>query len=460
MTEQLGQSVGSQSGSKDNLPITHHEIREKFLGFFERRSHLRIKCSSLIPENDHTLLVINSGMAPLKKYFTGEVQAPATRLTNIQKCVRTNDMTSVGNNRHLTFFEMMGNWSIGDYFKEEGLQYAWDLLVSEFGFDRDRLNVTVYGGDPSLPSVPPDEESYQIWRKIGLPANRIFRLGAEDNFWGPTSITGPCGPCSEAFVDRGSEIGCKKDDCGPQCGCGRFLEIWNTGVFMQYDKMEDGDLHPLPFRSVDAGAGIERFAMVLQNRDSVYETDLLKPVLDSLVTANKLSVGDRDFADPMFRVMTDHLKSTIFMIGDGIYPSNTRREYVVRRLIRRAVSCSRLLGVGDLKTAETVDLIAEDMHPYYPELTTQAANIKKFIDFETKVFSKTLSRAERKLAKIFQRSSDMISGKDAFFLQDSMGLPLEILEVVAKQKGLTVDSRGFHDEMEKQRARSRVARLM
>lgn len=453
------QDIHPPSNCPENGFLTHHQIREKFLGFFEKRGHLRIHNSSLVPQNDPTLLVINSGMAPLKKFFTGEEAPPTARLTNIQKCVRTNDIVSVGNDRHLTFFEMMGNWSIGDYFKEDGLKLAWDLLVEEFKFDKSKLIVTVYGGDPSLPGVPPDEESFEIWRGIGLPSDRIFRLGADDNFWGPTSVTGPCGPCSEAFFDRGSGVGCGREDCGPHCGCGRYLEIWNTGVFMQYNKMEDGSFQELPFRSVDAGAGIERFAMVLQDVGSVYETDLLKPVYDSIVAANNLNVQDREVHRSL-RIMSDHLKCAVFMMGDGIYPLNTGREYVVRRLLRRAASHSWLLGVSGLRTGETVDLVADNFGFYYPSLLSASKDTKLMVEREMGNFSKVLTQVDRELRKVIQRSGEEISGEDAFFLQDTLGLPFEILEMVAARDGLRVDGKGFAEQMEKQRMRSRASRSL
>jgi len=254
--------------------MTSIEARKAFLDFFKQRGHLEIGSAPLIPNNDPTLLLINSGMAPLKPYFTGEQKPPGPRLCNIQKCIRTNDIEVVGDPHHLTFFEMMGNWSIGDYFKEEAVYMAWEMLKS-FGFDTTKLYVTVFKGDNKLPDVPPDEESKAIWKNI-IPETQIIPLGADSNFWGPTSDTGPCGPCTELFIDRGTNYGCGEQSCGPNCNCGRFIEIWNAGVFMQYYLHENGCLTELPLKSVDAGAGLDRFMLILEGKESVYDTDLLQ----------------------------------------------------------------------------------------------------------------------------------------------------------------------------------------
>jgi len=436
---------------ENDVKVSHSEIREKFLGYFEEKGHKRINCSSLMPVNDPSLLIINSGMAPLKKYFTGEEIPESRRLTNIQKCVRTNDIEGVGDTRHLTFFEMMGNWSIGDYFKKDALNFAWELLTDRFKFKKDRLCVTVYGGDPSYPSISPDEEAYDIWKEIGVPTNRIYRLSAEHNFWGPAGSSGPCGPCSEVFYDLGQEVGCKLPECGPDCGCGRFIEIWNPGVFMQYNKGVDGKISNLSFNSVDAGAGLERFAMILQNVDSVYETDLLKPITESIKSENNINSSEDENNKTSLRIMTDHIKSAIFLIGDGIYPSNTKREYVTRRLMRRLISNSRLMGVSDLKIKDTVSVVSEEFKSYYPELIKSKSKIIEIMDGENRNFSKTLNRSEKILETILKKSGGKISGKDAFVLQSTYGLPYEILENILKIKGIGVIKEEFDLEIRKSR---------
>lgn len=439
-------------------PMPHSEIREIFLGYFERKGHKRIKSASLVPVDDPTLLIINSGMAPLKKFFKGEQTPETKRLTNIQKCVRTNDVERVGDNRHLTFFEMMGNWSIGDYFKTDALHFAWELLTDEFKFDRDRLSVTVYGGDPLYPNIPSDEESYRIWQELGLSTNRIYRLGAEHNFWGPAGDSGPCGPCSEVFYDFGQDLGCKRPTCGPDCDCGRFIEIWNPGVFMQYNKDAIGNITELPFTSIDAGAGLERFAMILQNVDSVYETDLLKPIKDSLVSENNVTNTEDEKTIIILRIMTDHVKSAVFMMGDGIYPSNTKREYVVRRLIRRMVTNSRLIGITNPKIKDAMAVIVENFGVYYPEILGLQPKAQEMFEQEVRAFSRTLDRSEKMLEVILKRSGGVVSGKDAFRLQDTFGLPYEIFLSIATTRGFTVNEAEFYAEMEKQREKSRGAK--
>lgn len=437
--------------------ITHHEIREKFLSYFEKNGHLLIPNSSLVPIDDPTLLIINSGMAPIKKYFTGEGIPPAKKMTNIQRCVRTNDIESVGDASHLTFFEMMGNWSIGDYFKEDALHFAYELLVDEFHFDKDRLHVSYYGGDKKYPDIPADDEAYDIWIKLGIPKERIHALGADDNFWGPAGTSGPCGPASEVHYDLGKDKGCGKSDCNPSHSCGRFLEIWNPGVFMQYNKTEQGKFERLPFNSVDAGAGMERFAMVLQGVESVYDTDLLKPVTEAFLQGNQVLGKQHQQA---LRVITDHIKSTSFMISDGIYPANKGREYVVRRLIRRFVAASRMVGVSIPSVAEVVDVIVDEFGRYYPSLVENRSKILDVLNGEINTFSKTLDKSIREMEKILKTSGNgkILAGKDAFVLQDRYGLPLEILEQILETRGMGVDREGFQQEMSKQREVSRNSR--
>lgn len=437
--------------------MTHHEIREKFISYFEKNGHALIPNSSLIPVNDPTLLIINSGMAPIKKYFTGEEIPPAKRLTDIQRCVRTNDIESVGDASHLTFFEMMGNWSIGDYFKEDALRFAYELLVNEFHFDKEHLHVSAYGGDKKYPDIPADTEAYKIWLKLGVPKERIHLMGADDNFWGPAGTSGPCGPASEVYYDLGSDKGCGHSDCNPSHSCGRFLEIWNPGVFMQYNKLENGQFVKLPFNSVDAGAGMERFAMVLQGVNSVYETDLLKPITEAFFKENSISGNQPQQA---VRVVTDHIKSTTFMISDGINPANKGKEYVVRRLIRRVVAASRMMGVNVPSVSQTVDIIVKEFGAYYPNLSQHRDRIVDVLNQEIGTFSKTLDRSMKIMEKVIERMGDkkVMDGKDVFALQDTHGLPLEVLEQILETRNMSVDKEGFQKEMSQQKEKSRQAR--
>lgn len=447
-------SVATNETEKEKL--THHEIRKRFLSYFERNGHLLIPDSSLIPANDPTLLIINSGMAPIKKYFTGEEIPPSRRLTNIQRCVRTNDIESVGDTSHLTFFEMMGNWSIGDYFKKEALFFAYDFLTDNFHFDKNRLHVSVYRGDDKYPDIPADTEAYEIWLKLGVPKERIHLMGADDNFWGPAGTSGPCGPASEVYYDLGEDRGCGQGDCSPSHSCGRFLEIWNPGVFMQYNKLETGHFGRLPFNNVDAGAGMERFAMVLQGVKSVYDTDLLKPITEAFLQENFRTDGPQREV----RIVTDHLRAISFMISDGIIPSNKGREYVVRRLIRRVVAASRIMGVEVPSVSQTVDTIVNEFGEYYPNLSQNRDIILQVLNGEINSFARTLDRSMRAMEKVINRMGDqkVMGGKEAFVLQDTHGLPLEVLEQILQERGLHVDREGFQREMSKQKEKSRSSR--
>ncbi len=427
---------------------SHKEIRETFFGHFVNHGHLVIGSSSLVPVGDPTLLLINSGMAPLKRFFTGEKEPPSKRLCNIQKCVRTNDIESVGDRHHLTFFEMMGNWSIGDYFKREAIEFAWEM-IQEFGFDTSRIYVTVYGGDPKLPDISPDDESQKIWEDI-LPSGRIIRLGVESNFWGPAGSSGPCGPCTEVFFDRGENYGCGKSTCGPDCECGRFLEIWNAGVFMQYNLHEDGTLTELPFKSVDAGAGLDRFAVILQGVDSVYETDLLKPIVEVIVCGSKLSVDSRPT-----RIIVDHLRCSTFMIADGIRPANLGKEYILRRLLRKIFLHSRLAGIGITALQEAATIVQELFSPYYPELQSAEGMVRQTLEEELSGFERTLNRGLREFEKTVSRSNNIISGDDAFKLHEALGFPLEMTKELAQLRGLEVDEERFKERFEEHRRRSR-----
>lgn len=428
---------------------SHPEIRKAFLEYFANRDHLIIGSSSLVPVNDPTLLLINSGMAPLKPFFTGEKIPPHKRLCNIQKCVRTNDIDSVGDRHHLTFFEMMGNWSIGDYFKREAIELAWKMITEVFEFDTSRIYVTVYGGDSKLPAVPPDKESQKVWEEL-IPHQRIIHLNADLNFWGPAGTSGPCGPCTEVFFDRGEDFGCGKPTCGPACECGRFLEIWNAGVFMQYYLHEDGTLTELPFKSVDAGAGLDRFAVVLQGVDSVYETDLLKPIVDVVVSKSSLPRDSRST-----RIIVDHLRCSTFMIADGIRPANLGKEYVLRRLLRRAFLHSKLAGISMVVLQESVAIVQKMFSPYYPELNNTGQLVRQTLEQEFSSFEKTLTRGLREFDKIANRSSNIISGEAAFKLHETLGFPLEMTKELARSRGLEVDEKKYEERFEEHRRRSR-----
>jgi len=429
------------------MNIKSKEIRERFLDYFSRKHHLVLKSASLIPVNDPTLLVINSGMAPLKPFFTGAQTPPQPRLCNVQKCVRTNDIESVGDRHHLTFFEMMGNWSIGDYFKEEAVDFAWDLLKNGFGFDLSQMYATVYGGDKRIPEVPPDEEAKRVWKNY-LPPDRIIPLNADFNFWGPAGETGLCGPCTEIFIDQGKDYGCGKENCGPSCDCGRFLEIWNAGVFMEYYLDENKNLSELPLKSVDAGAGLDRFAIILQGVDSIYKTDLLSPIMEVFTLG-----GDQESKST--RIMTDHLRCAVFMIADGIYPANTRREYVVRRILRRALLHAHLSEKDPESFVQAVKVVVELFSPYYPELKSSQNIIETAIRRETATFGKTLKRGLKELDKVLSRSQEVINGADAFKLYETYGFPLELTKEIATEKGFKVDEEDYKGQLEEHRRRSR-----
>ncbi|MCK9329814.1 MAG: alanine--tRNA ligase-related protein [Candidatus Cloacimonetes bacterium] len=427
-----------------------NDVREDFLNFFKKNGHMEIENLSLIPQNDPTLLIINSGMAPLKDYFTGESIPPSKRMCNIQKCVRTIDINSVGDPHHLTFFEMLGNWSIGDYSKKEAIEFGWRLIKDVFQIDTSKIIVTVFGGDKSLPGISADMESFEIWLNY-LPKDRIILLDADSNFWGPTSDTGPCGPCTEIIFDRGIKNGCGKVDCGPECECGRFLEIWNVGVFMQYFMHEDGSLTKLPMNCVDAGAGLERFAMILQGVESVYETDLFIPLIEVLTNKIDINKNKREI-----RIIADHVRASVFMLADGIIPGKTKREYVLRRIMRRALLYLTILEVDCQLFWDVSQVVIREYSCRYPELKDGEDFIKNVIFSEITSFNKVLSKGLRELDRIIKSStSAVISGDDAFKLQDTLGFPIDLICEIAGNKGMTVDKERFNFLLEEQRQRSR-----
>jgi len=430
--------------------MTHEEIRKKFIDFFVAKNHLQIPQASLVPEDDPTLLFVNSGMAPLKDYFLGRKEPPAKRLCNIQRCLRTEDLDKVGKNRRtLTFFEMMGSWSIGDYFKEEAIALAWEFLTKEINLDPNRLWATVFAGNEEIPK---DEESITYWQKVGLPKERIVELPAKDNLWVPGPV-GPFGPCTETYYDRGEQYGCGKKDCCVGCNCDRFMEIWNAGVFMMYDRKEDGSFEKLPFTSVDTGAGLGRFAILLQEKDSIFETDLFKPIYE--VVSDLAEVGSEKQPVESLRVVTDHARAAAFLIADGVVPSNKDRGYVLRRIIRRAVRHGLLLEINGLFLSHPAKKAIEIMDQEYPHLSEKEIEVVKTVEEEERKFGQTLGRGLKELEKMLKGSG--IQGADAFKLYDTFGFPLDLTVEIAKEKGFEVDTEGFEKEMEKQRKRARAA---
>ncbi len=432
-----------------------HEIRRRFVDYFLARGHVQLPSGSLVPPDwDTSVLITTAGMQPLKRYFLGVETPPAPRAVSVQKCFRTVDIDQVGKTaRHLTFFEMMGNFSFGDYFKEYAIACAWDLSTSAggFGFDPQKLWISVYEGDPN---VPADEEAIEIWVRTGVPADRIVRLGG-DNFWqaGPT---GPCGPCSELYYDRGPEHGCGRPDCAPGCECDRFLEFWNL-VFLQYNMLEGGALEPLPSPSVDTGAGLERIAALTEGVHSVYETDAFEDVIREIErwTGASYAAGGQQMRS--LRVLADHGRSMTFLASDGIEPSNEGRGYVLRRVIRRAVMHGRRLGLeNDIATRlheRVVSLLADA----YPELSPHSGHVARVLAAEEERFSRTLELGGRLLDEVLARSETEISAEDAFKLHDTFGFPFELTSEVAEEHGKSVDEAGFARLMEEQRDRARAS---
>jgi alanyl-tRNA synthetase len=429
------------------------EIRSKWLTFFESKGHKIEPSSPLVPHNDPSLLWINAGMAPLKAYFDGRVKPDNPRIANSQKCIRTNDIENVGKTRrHHTFFEMLGNFSIGDYFKEEAITWAWEFLTGPqwIGFDPERLSVTVY---------PEDEEAFEFWnKKIGLPAERIYKL--EENFWDIGE--GPCGPCTEIFYDRGDKYGDLSDpECWPGGENERFLEVWNL-VFSQFNHNKDGSYTPLPNKNIDTGAGLERFASILQDADSNFDTDLFRPIIDRVCAIAGVRYHVSEETDVALKVIADHIRTVAFSVGDGVLPSNEGRGYVIRRLLRRAVRYGKTLGVNRPFLYELTQVVAEIMGVYYPEVVEKREFIERVIRTEEERFHETLEAGLAILASLVQNSRSEgksgIGGEDAFKLYDTYGFPFDLTEDYASEQGMTVDRAGFDAAMESQRERARAAR--
>jgi alanyl-tRNA synthetase len=429
---------------------TTAELREGFLQFFESKGHQRLPSAPLIPApEDTSTLLISAGMQPLMPYFLGKKPPPAPLVTTAQKCFRTPDIDEVGlDGYHLTFFEMMGNFSFGEYFKEGAIELAWEFVTEHLKLDLERIWVSVFAGDPSL-GLGEDEDALRFWDQIGMPPERIVRLGREHNFWsvgGP----GPCGPDTELFYDRGEEIGCGRPECAPGCECERFLEFWNL-VFMEFELHEDGTVTPLPKQNVDTGLGLERAAAILQDVISVYETDGYQAIMDWIEAESGVGWQSSEKATKAHRIIADHGRGMTFLVADGVLPSNEGRGYVLRRVIRRAVQQARVIGLGDLWRIS--DVVSDQMSRWYPGLDENRERIRETLKEEEERFSETLERGMRLFEEI--AAGDRISGDDAFRLHDTYGFPLELTRELAEERGLAVDEEEFTCLMAEQRARSR-----
>ena len=426
-----------------------NDIREKYLSFFESKGHLRLPSFSLVPNNDKSLLLINSGMAPMKKYFTGEVTPPRSRVTTCQKCIRTPDIEQVGKTaRHGTFFEMLGNFSFGDYFKKEATAWAWEFCTKVLEMPVDKLYVTIYEND---------DEAFEIWTKQnGVDPSHIVRLGKEDNFWEHGS--GPCGPCSEIYFDRGEKYGCGSPDCGPGCECDRFTEFWNN-VFSQFNNDGNGNYTELAQKNIDTGMGLERLACIMQGVDNIFEVDTVQNTMKKISEIAGVKYHDDEKNDVSLRVITDHVRSSTFMIGDGVIPSNNGRGYVLRRLIRRACRHGRLLGVNEPFLYKVCETVLEDNKVAYPELQDKAELIKKVILSEEESFGKTIDAGLARLDEYIENTEGTVfSGEDAFKLNDTFGFPLDLTKDVLEERGMTVDEEKFNELLANQKATARAAR--
>ncbi len=437
-----------------------NDLREMFLSFFESKGHLRLPSFSLIPQNDASLLLINSGMAPMKPYFTGEQEPPRHRVTTCQKCIRTGDIENIGKTaRHGTYFEMLGNFSFGDYFKKEAIPWAWEFLTSPqwVGLDPDRLYPSVFAGNETTPA---DEEAYAIWRdEIGIPPERIYRFGKEDNFWEHGS--GPCGPCSEIYYDRGPKYGCGKPTCTVGCDCDRYMEVWNI-VFSQFDNDGNDNYTELAQKNIDTGMGLERLAVVCQNVDSLFDVDTVMNITNEVTRITGAAYGQSHKTDVSLRVITDHIRASTMMICDGVLPSNEGRGYVLRRLLRRAARHGKMLGMNEPFLYAVVDMVIHENEGHYPELRERQAYITKVVRMEEENFARTIDGGMRIFDEMLtahkQAGEKVLSGSDAFKLYDTYGFPLDLTTDMAEEQGMRVDESGFQDLMEQQRQRARKAR--
>ena len=445
--------------------LTADELRNLYLSFFESKGHKIIPGASVIPENDPTVLFTTAGMHPLVPYLMGAMEHPAgTRLTDVQKCVRTGDIDEVGDAAHLTFFEMLGNWSLNDYFKREAISWSFEFLTTKLGFKPEQLNVTVFRGEGKEGEegyIPADEEAVEIWKSLGLPDERIFRLPREDNWWGPAGTTGPCGPDTEMFIDTG------KEKCGPECRpgchCGKYIEIWND-VFMQYNKNEEGKFLPLGRHNVDTGMGVERTICMMSGAPTVYDTEIFAPIMKAIDEMSNVPAG-MDPADVLKarRVIADHMRTATFILCDpkgGVKPGNVGANYVLRRLIRRAVRFARQLGIAEGFTVKMAEVVCEKYKHVYPELAENLETCRNDLAQEEKRFNATLDKGEAMYNKVAEQlkahGQSQISGKTAFKLYDTFGFPIELTLEMAAKDGLTVDKAGFDEANLKHQELSRT----
>ena len=444
--------------------LTADELRDMYLKFFESKGHKIIPGASVIPENDPTVLFTTAGMHPLVPYLMGAMEHPAgTRLTDVQKCVRTGDIDEVGDSAHLTFFEMLGNWSLNDYFKKEAISWSFEFLTQHLGFSPDQLSVTVFKGEgvegePGY--IPADEEAAAIWRSLGIPDERIYRLPREDNWWGPAGTTGPCGPDTEMFIDTGKPK-CGQD-CRPGCHCGKFIEIWND-VFMQYNKNAEGKFEPLGRHNVDTGMGVERTICMMSGAPTVYDTEIFAPIMAKIDELSTVTPEDAELALRARRIIADHMRTATFILCDpkgGVKPGNIGANYVLRRLIRRAVRYSRFLGIAPGFTVKLAEVICEKYKHVYPELAVNLETCKIDLEAEENRFNQTLDKGEAMFNKVAEQlkahGQTQISGKTAFKLYDTFGFPFEMTLEMADKAGLTVDKEGFEEANRKHQELSRT----
>ena len=438
--------------------MTADQLREKYQKFFESKGHRIISGASLIPENDPTVLFTTAGMHPLVPYLLGEPHPAGKRLTDVQKCVRTGDIEAVGDSSHCTFFEMLGNWSLGDYFKKEAITWSYEFLTSKeyLGFDPARLSVTVFEGEGN---VPKDEESIAIWKSLGIPAERIYALPKEDNWWGPAGQTGPCGPDTEMFIDT-LKAACSPA-CRPGCHCGKYIEIWND-VFMQYNKTADGHYEPLKQANVDTGMGVERTICMMRGLASVFETELFAPIMSKIAELSTTPPADAAVVQRAQRIIADHLRTATFILGDpkgGVTPGNLGANYVLRRLIRRAVRYAKVLGIGPGFARTLAEIVIDNYRHVYPELQEKRETIVGELSAEEERFEKTLVSGQREFDKISTalktHGQAQISGRTAFKLYDTYGFPLEMTEELAAEQGLSVDRPGFDEAFKKHQETSK-----
>ncbi|MBA1336881.1 MAG: Alanyl-tRNA synthetase [Firmicutes bacterium] len=433
--------------------LSLNEIREKFLSFFESKEHLRLPSFPLVPQNDKSLLLINSGMAPLKPYFTGAQTPPRKRVTTCQKCIRTPDIERVGKTaRHGTFFEMLGNFSFGDYFKVEAISWAWEFVTEDLKLPKDRLWISIYEDD---------DEAFEIWNKVvGVPEDRIVRMGKDDNFW--EIGLGPCGPCSELYFDRGEKYGCGNEDCRVGCDCDRYVEFWNL-VFTQFDKDAEGVYHRLANPNIDTGMGLERMAAIMQGVNTMFEVDTIKHILDYTATIAGREYGQDEKSDVSIRVITDHIRGVTNMISDGILPSNEGRGYVLRRLLRRAARHGKLLGLEGAFLYDVSSKVVEVSGGAYPELVEKEDYIKRVIKQEEERFQETLDQGlgilQEYVEQMKKEGKSMLSGEKAFKLYDTFGFPLDLTKDILEENGMSVDDEEFNRQMQAQRERARAARM-